>query len=474
MNNIPFVKLTATVSQWLAKETILSKLINFVHVFRVNVADKPFDDSQKKYIDTIMKLDNSKTIMLETKWEEVKVQNMSPIDLVVWQRISLEFSALKEESTDTIFVNYWYLSEIPEWVSFSFEESSVVLKVTGSHEWIVDCVVQEAWMISLYKHLIFIDYKPKLSFLSEKDKKDVIWWLQSGVNMIAASSVKKPEDVVSIRDFLEENGWEWIKIFVRLHKKEAFENIDAIIEACDGIICSYGEVVEFLWPDVTCLHVLEKVKRMWKPFMLNIQKKEYESIKWASFDAMLASYINAWLDSFMLAEDIVEEDQLQDEIIAFHDRIYDMKPSFDLLDRVDVYTTLATEEENINDYLIHKTFRAARDLPVRAIICYTDTWETISKLVALKTHIPVIVFTKSDPVYRYINIFWGVKWYKISQNFNYASFKRIGKEMIRILFKWNISLDDKILILKVNEKWTPKDKDSDMINWIELHKFKNI
>ncbi|NCQ81294.1 hypothetical protein GW750_00495 [bacterium] len=75
----------------------------------------------------------------------------------------------------------------------------------------------------------------------------------------------------------------------------------------------------------------------------------------------------------MLAEDIVEEDQLQDEIIAFHDRIYDMKPSFDLLDRVDVYATLATEEENINDYLIHKTFRAARDLPVRAIICYTDT-----------------------------------------------------------------------------------------------------
>jgi len=51
----------------LSKETILSKLINFVTVFRINLADKSFDDYQKKYIDTILKLDNSKTIMLETK-----------------------------------------------------------------------------------------------------------------------------------------------------------------------------------------------------------------------------------------------------------------------------------------------------------------------------------------------------------------------------------------------------------------------
>ena len=66
-NNLPYTKLITKVSQTLAKETILSKLINFVHVFRVDLLENPFDDSQKKYIDTILKLDNSKTILLETK-----------------------------------------------------------------------------------------------------------------------------------------------------------------------------------------------------------------------------------------------------------------------------------------------------------------------------------------------------------------------------------------------------------------------
>jgi hypothetical protein len=44
--------------------------------------------------------------------------------------------------------------------------------------------------------------------------------------------------------------------------------------------------------------------------------------------------------------------------------------------------------------------------------------------------------------------------------------------MIRIIFKWNISLDDKVLIVQSNELNT--DVKSDMINGIELYQFKNI
>ena len=44
--------------------------------------------------------------------------------------------------------------------------------------------------------------------------------------------------------------------------------------------------------------------------------------------------------------------------------------------------------------------------------------------------------------------------------------------MIRIIFKWNISLDDKILILQANE--TIGSDKSDMINGTEIYNFKNI
>jgi hypothetical protein len=84
----------------------------------------------------------------------------------------------------------------------------------------------------------------------------------------------------------------------------------------------------------------------------------------------------------------------------------------------------------------------------------------------------VITFTKSNHTYRFLNLIWWVKGYKISQSFNYENLKRIGKEMIRIIFKGNISLDDKILIIQANE--VNSDIKSDMINGIELYNFKNI
>jgi hypothetical protein len=65
-----------------------------------------------------------------------------------------------------------------------------------------------------------------------------------------------------------------------------------------------------------------------------------------------------------------------------------------------------------------------------------------------------------------------LKGYKISQSFNYENLKRIWKEMIRIIFKWNISLDDKVLIVQSHE--LNDDIKSDMINGIELYQFKNI
>lgn len=66
MNNFHFAKIIAGVGPTLAKETVLSKVINMVDCFRISLSGG-FDDNNKKYIDTIMKLDNSKTVMLEMR-----------------------------------------------------------------------------------------------------------------------------------------------------------------------------------------------------------------------------------------------------------------------------------------------------------------------------------------------------------------------------------------------------------------------
>jgi len=82
MNNFRFTKIIAGVSPTLAKETVLSKIINMVDVFRITLS-KGYDDNNKKYIDTLMKLDNSKTILLETKGIDIRVKNTLNIPVKV-------------------------------------------------------------------------------------------------------------------------------------------------------------------------------------------------------------------------------------------------------------------------------------------------------------------------------------------------------------------------------------------------------
>ena len=80
MNNFRFTKIIPGVSPTLAKETVLSKIITMVDVFRITLS-KLFDDNNKKYIDTIMKLDNSKTILIETKGIDLRVKNTSSLPM---------------------------------------------------------------------------------------------------------------------------------------------------------------------------------------------------------------------------------------------------------------------------------------------------------------------------------------------------------------------------------------------------------
>ena len=51
-------------------------------------------------------------------------------------------------------------------------------------------------MLDLGKKILFHNYSPKISFLSEKDKKNVIRGLQSGVNVLSAGSIRNFEDIL--------------------------------------------------------------------------------------------------------------------------------------------------------------------------------------------------------------------------------------------------------------------------------------
>lgn len=81
-----------------------------------------------------------------------------------------------------------------------------------------------------------------MPFLSEQDISDLKFACQNDYDYIAASFVRRKDDVFAIRDLLKEQGKDYIKIIAKIENQEGINNIDDIIEVADGIMVARGDL----------------------------------------------------------------------------------------------------------------------------------------------------------------------------------------------------------------------------------------
>jgi pyruvate kinase len=261
-----------------------------------------------------------------------------------------------------------------------------------------------------------------------------------------------------------------MKIMAKIETKEALDNFEWILQISDWIIFAFDKIEKFMKDKkVIDEKLMKKCKDLGKPIIITVN---WNFVKW-KYQHINESVIKrfCWLtvDAYMI-ETILKEEESLDIITELSDTLD--KNELKIWDQHLNKFFEKNEDFAVRDYIIYNAYRATKEIEIRAIVSYTENWYTTARLSSLNPIIPLISFTKNDETYRFLNMLRWVKWYKISQSFSYENLKRIWKEMIRIIFKWNISLDDKILIVQANEMI--KDEKTWMINWLELYKFKNI
>ncbi|WP_288504056.1 pyruvate kinase [uncultured Leuconostoc sp.] len=78
--------------------------------------------------------------------------------------------------------------------------------------------------------------------ITEKDADDIRFGLDHGINYIAASFVRKPGDVLEIRELLKEKNMEHVQIVPKIESQEGIDNLDAIIAVSDGLMVPRGDM----------------------------------------------------------------------------------------------------------------------------------------------------------------------------------------------------------------------------------------
>ena len=88
--------------------------------------------------------------------------------------------------------------------------------------------------------------------ITEKDKSDLLFGIEQGIDFVAASFVRNADAIREIREILNANGGEGIDIIAKIENAEGVENIDSIIDAADGIMVA-REISALRFPPAMCL-----------------------------------------------------------------------------------------------------------------------------------------------------------------------------------------------------------------------------
>lgn len=78
--------------------------------------------------------------------------------------------------------------------------------------------------------------------ITDKDARDIVFGIEQGIDFIAASFVRRPSDVLEIRELLEQQNAPHIHIIPKIENQEGVDKIDEILEVSDGLMVARGDL----------------------------------------------------------------------------------------------------------------------------------------------------------------------------------------------------------------------------------------
>jgi len=128
-------------------------VINNIDTFRINLSHGD-EETKKKYINMIVKLDSSKTIMLDTRGPEVRTRNKEELILKKGQEVPIEHAEFFKDDYETLYIDYALTHEIPEGTIIDIDNGTILIEVKNKKGKLVGKVKKEG-LVLINRHIDF-------------------------------------------------------------------------------------------------------------------------------------------------------------------------------------------------------------------------------------------------------------------------------------------------------------------------------
>ena len=241
-------KIICTLGPSTDKGDVLEQLmLSGMNVARLNFSHDTYEN-QKKRIDKVKALRTKHNLpvacLLDTKGPEIRLKTFKDerVTLEMGQDFCLTTRDV-EGTKDIVSVTHKDLhKDIHVGSSILIDDGLVGLKVVAIKGQDIHCKVENGGTISNRKGVNIPGVELSIPFMSEKDKEDLLFGIKQDVDFVAASFTRTADDIKEMKAFLKANGGEDIRIIAKIENSQGVDNIDSIIEACEGIMVARGDM----------------------------------------------------------------------------------------------------------------------------------------------------------------------------------------------------------------------------------------
>jgi pyruvate kinase len=301
------------------------------------------------------------------------------------------------------------------------DDGLLELKVLSTTDTDVLTHVVTGGVLRSHKGVSLIGGRLQLPAVTDKDREDLSFALAHGVDYIAQSFVRRPEDVLDLRQSIKKLGAS-TPIIAKIEKAEALADFESILAVSDGVMVARGDLgveTPLAQVPVAQKRIIRACNRAAKPVITATQM--LESMTWnpRPTRAEVSDVANAIIDGtdavMLSGETAVGQYPL--ETVQTMSQVADATElafPFDLWLR----ETVDLRADSVTEAISQATCDMAAELHAAAIVSPTLTGLTARAIAHHRPRTPIVAVTPSDLTCRQLALVWGVRPYLISQYHN--------------------------------------------------------
>ncbi len=402
------------------KETLRRMLEEGMNVARVNFSHGTHE-SHKRTIEAFREVRDEMgiavAVLLDTKGPEIRVGDFENGEEILEDGQEFTLTTRNVMGTKEIAsVTYKNLpKEVTRGNRILINDGKIIIYVEETTETDVKGHVIHGGKISNHKGINLPNVNLKMPYMSEQDKKDLIFGVENNVDYIAASFVRMANDVKEVKRILHEHGGDEIKVIAKIESTQGIENFEEILQEADGIMVARGDMgVEVAYEKLPGIQkrIIRRCVQSGKVVITATQMLESMITSPIPTRAEITDVANAVFDgttAVMLSGETAAG-KFPIEAVATMAKIAEQAEGDvpTLQGAIREHTWREMNSSDVTNAVGHAACTLAKDIEAGAIMAVTKTGYTARRMSKFRPYIKIIGATPYIKTYHQLSLIWGV------------------------------------------------------------------